>query len=287
MAGVNSRTRADLCPGVLRPWPAEDGALVRIRLIGGALSPTALRSLAGVARDFGDGTIHLTKRANLQLRALPASEGHLDPAVIAAIEATGLLPFPSHELVRNVLVSPLTGLFGGRLDLRPIMDALDQKLCADAVYADLSARFLFVLDDGRGDVLGRTCDLGLVALDGDRVQLRIGADWGPTVGADRAVPELLALARAFVTARGSGPAAPWHVTELPAPLRDPVPADPATNVNTDPPAYGLILGGAEHVEHIDVPDGMLTPSLLDQILADGADRFVVTPWRSILTVAPN
>ena len=34
-----SRTRGDLCPGALRPWPADDGLLIRLRLIGGAVFP--------------------------------------------------------------------------------------------------------------------------------------------------------------------------------------------------------------------------------------------------------
>ena len=69
---MTERTRGDLCPGVFRPWPADDGALVRLRLPGGHLSRTTLLSLVAVAEQYGDGRVHLTTRANLQLRALPA-----------------------------------------------------------------------------------------------------------------------------------------------------------------------------------------------------------------------
>ena len=65
-------SRPDRCPGVLRPWPADDGALVRLRLIGGRL-PTAVAGSrsARSPTTYGDGDVHLTGRANLQLRGLP------------------------------------------------------------------------------------------------------------------------------------------------------------------------------------------------------------------------
>ena len=63
-----TRTRTDRCPGVFRPWPADDGALVRLRPAGGRLSSRALLDLVGVAEEHGDGRVHLTGRANLQLR---------------------------------------------------------------------------------------------------------------------------------------------------------------------------------------------------------------------------
>ncbi len=281
---------------MLRPWPAEDGALVRLRLVGGQVSPTSLTRLLEVATTYGDGTVHLTKRANLQLRALPADGGCLASEVVTAIEATGLLPSPTHELVRNIMVSPLSGLLtedlrgsqspgdcnprnNGRADLRPLARALDEALCADPTYAGLSARFLFVLDDGRGDVVGRNCDLGWVALDADTVQLRIGEAWGEVVPLERAVPELLALAGAFVAARGTGPTSPWHVTELDRPLTETRDRDPRTRVSTDPPAYGRL---AEGVEHVAVADGLLTPGLLERLVTGRPDHLVVTPWRSVI-----
>ena len=45
--------------------------LVRLRLIGGQVSSASLRALADVAGAYGDGRVHLTSRANLQVRALP------------------------------------------------------------------------------------------------------------------------------------------------------------------------------------------------------------------------
>nr|WP_218855920.1 nitrite reductase [Nocardioides daedukensis] len=256
--------------------------MVRLRLIGGVVAPASLLALMAVADEFGDGTIHLTKRANLQLRGLPATDGCLDAEVVAAIEGTGLLPSPSHELVRNVLVSPLTGLLGGRVDLRPIAAALDEGLCADPVFAGLSARFLFVLDDGRGDVVGRSCDLGLVALDDSSVQIRVGDAWGPVLALDGTVPHLLGLARDFVSARGTGPDAPWHVRELAAPLGTPEPRDPRADVHGEPPAYGTLAPGLEHVQ---VAEGLLNPEQLATVLAPGPNELVVTPWRSILVRA--
>ena len=182
-----TRTREDRCPGVLRPWPADDGALVRLRLIGGRITTASLAAIGDVATTYGDGDVHLTGRANLQLRALPVSDGALPAEVVEAIAATGLLPSRTHELARNVMVSPQTGLAGGRADLRPVAARLDDLLCATRELARLPGRFLFVLDDGRGDLVDRSLDLGLVALDAETGQLRLGSRaWGPVVALSEA-----------------------------------------------------------------------------------------------------
>ncbi|WP_216822945.1 hypothetical protein [Aeromicrobium sp. A1-2] len=111
---MTKRSHHDRCPGVLRPWIADDGALIRVRLIGGVLPTTALRALVEIADRFADGTIHLTKRTNLQLRGIAHTDGSVPDELVSALTATGLLPSPSHELVRNIMVSPLTGRVGAR-----------------------------------------------------------------------------------------------------------------------------------------------------------------------------
>jgi len=271
------RTRGDLCPGVFRPWLAEDGALVRLRVPGGRLHRGQLSGLLTVAEEYGDGRVHLTARANLQLRGLPGDDC-LPAEVVEAITATGLLPYPAHDLVRNIMVSPLTGLLGGRADLQPVAAALDAGVCAHPSLARLPGRFLFVLDDGRGDLVDRPLDLGCVAVSSDEVQLRLGSEhWGPVVPLSEAAPRLVGLARAFLSVRGAGAKAAWHVDELPA-TPDGQPRDPRTLVSSPPPPYGELAPG---VVHLAVPDGLLDRAALDAL---PGDDLVVTPWRGLVVV---
>lgn len=275
------RTRSDLCPGVFRPWPADDGALVRLRIPGGRITRTTLLDLVGVAERNGDGKVHLTKRANLQLRGLPLADGALPRSVVEAIRVTGLLPHPDHELVRNVLVSPLTGLHGGRADLRPITDELDERVCATPSLAKLPGRFLFVLDDGRGDLVRRSCDLGLVALSDDEVQLRIGSHhWGPVVPLSEAAARLTGLARAFQQVRGGGDDAAWHVDDLPS-VPDTHEADPRLPSSSGPPPFGELVPGLTHVP---VEGGVIDRKLVDAL---PAEDLVVTPWKSLVAGVPD
>ena len=271
------RDRRDRCPGALRPWQAHDGLLVRLRLVGGHVTAASLRSLAEVSRRFGDGHVHVTSRANLQVRALPGSDGQLSQEALAALEGTGLLPTRTHELVRNIMVSPLSGISGGRADVRPVAAGLDAFVCGNPTLAELPARFLFVLDDGRGDLLGRTCDLGLVALDATVGQVRIGNQWGPVIALASAPSCLARLAEGFLTLRGEGPAAAWHVVELAEPLGVTGAPDPRLPTAIPPIPYGPVPGG----RHVAVSDTGLDLDAVRQLTA-GADTLVITPWQGII-----
>ena len=284
---TRTRNRADMCPGVWRPWRADDGLLVRIRLVGGRLPTEALQRLSEVSQQHADGHIYLTGRANLQLRGLSGDGSQLTTAAVAAIESTGLLPSRTHELVRNVLVSPQTGLAGGRADLRCVATQLDELLCADAKLGLLPGRFLFTLDDGRGDVLDRLTgvgkhgtDLGCVALGDGMVQLRVGDHWGAVTPSGDAAGRLIDLAARFLDARGTGANAPWHIRELTRPLQAPAPADPRLPAAAPPLPYGTVPGGI----HVPAADGVLTPQLVQSLLDRAAHvaHVVVTPWRGVL-----
>ncbi len=277
--GPVSRTRADdACPGALQTHQAADGALARVRIPGGALSADQLAALAGAAEEFGDGTLHLTVRASVQLR------GIADTAAVAeAVAGAGLLPSASHERVRNLVASPLTGRCGGLTDVRARVAELDDALCADPGLAALPGRFWFALDDGRGDVAGLGADAAVRSLpDGSAALLLAAADTGVRLDPAEAIPALLTVARRFAAVRDNA----WRIAELadPEPLlagwvRAPerVAAIPVTR----PPVGwiaqddGLVALGAA------VPLGVLTARQAQFLAAMGAP-VVITPWRSIL-----
>ena len=270
MAGVNE----DRCPGVLRPHQAADGAMVRVRVPGGQTTGTALVALGRAAGRYGRGLLQLTSRAGLQVRGLPAD---LPDAFEAEVVAAGFLPSATHERVRNVVASPLTGLHGGLADLRPLVRALDVGLQADDALAGLSGRFLFGLDDGRGDVAALEPDLTYRALGPDSGVLVVGAGRGRAVALVDAVAALLALARDFEAARAASGV--WRVGELPGWVDGLAGFAPV--VAPEPPEPPLGVVGAHAVGA--VPLGFLTPAQLaavTEVAGDGA--VVVTPWRSLV-----
>src|SRR5689334_2976300 len=282
-----ARTRADACPGALQTHAAADGALARVRVPGGLLSADQLRVLAAAARELGDGGLELTSRGNVQLRGLADDDV---PALGDRLAAAGLLPSETHERVRNVLASTLSGRSGGLLDVRPWVAAFDAGLRADPALADLPGRFLATLDDGRGDVSGLGGDVGLLALGGDDVALLLGgSDSGLRATAAGAVDLLLAATRAFLAERADQGGTAWRLSELVdgrsrvaarlgVPAGDPVevPAAPLT---------GPVGAAEQHDGRIAligvVPLGRLTADQVD-LLARLAPEVQVTPWRSVV-----
>nr|WP_283479702.1 cobalamin biosynthesis protein CobG [Rhodococcus rhodochrous] len=262
----------DRCPGILRPHVAADGALVRLRVPGGQVPDGALRALSDAAIAYADGDVHLTSRGNLQLRGIGLDECGAVPAGLAeVVTAAGLLPSASHERVRNIVASPLTGLAGGLTDVRPLVRELDAGLCADPVLADLPGRFLFGLDDGRGDIAALRCDLTAVALDDGTARIVVGGLAGPTVRLTQVPETLLRRARRFVEIRESV----WHVRQLPR-----AGAELGGTVSAPrPPVFTMPYGTIGDAVSVMVPLGILTPTMVAALPDSGV---VVTPWRGLI-----
>lgn len=198
----------DACPGVLATHQAADGAVARVRVPGGQLTAAAFQAIATGAAEFGDGTIELTSRANLQVRGL--ADG---AALSTRLGSVGLLPSATHERVRNILASPLAGRDGvGFADVRPLVGSLDRGLCARPGLAELPGRFLFALDDGRGDVGWLGADVAAVLTSENTAAILLGGeDSGLRSTVDGAVDLMLACGEAFLTVRSDE----WRLAEVP------------------------------------------------------------------------
>ena len=261
MAGV---TDPDRCPGVLRPHSAADGAMVRIG------------QLSRIAQRFGSGDLQLTSRASLQIRGLddPVPDG-----LIRAVRESGFLPSQTHERVRNIVGSPLTGIIGGRTDVRPLIASLDSGLSAEPRLASLPSRFLFAVDDGRGDVSAIPFDLGYQAVDHHHGWVLLGGvERGLCVPARDAAPTLLELAHRFLTA-SQGFDHVWHVRDL-ADWATTVPGVRAVKLPRGVTAtpLGAVAGAAS----VQVPLALLTPAQAATVEACATGSVVITPSRGLV-----
>ncbi|TXS21621.1 cobalamin biosynthesis protein CobG [Streptomyces sp. ms191] len=236
------RDRGDACPGALRLHPADDGRLARLRLPAGILTAHQTQVLARAAQTLGDGRISVTSRGNVELRGLGEGCG---TELAELLSDAGLLPSAAHERIRNIVASPLAGADGiGCGDVQLWARELDGLLCGETWTTALSGRFLFALDDGRGDVGGLGADVTLFSAgpaagsSADDVFVRVGRRTSRVARAD-AARAALAAADAFLAAARSAGTGAWRVKELPegvepdladALRRAGVPARPADDV---------------------------------------------------------
>ncbi|WP_285595465.1 hypothetical protein [Kineosporia sp. NBRC 101731] len=302
------RVVADSCPGVLRPHLAADGALARLRTPGGALPVATLRGLRAVSAELADGSLGLTSRGNTQVRGVA-------PENVAALEmrlaALGMLPHPTHERVRNIVASPLSGRTQASIvDVDQLAFALDTALCARPDLVALPGRFLMGLDDGTGDIAGEEPDVLAVAGPGGRFEVvPFGAPAGIEVARDQVVEAVLAVATAFLVERQRQESKAWRVKELPggaAAIMNALAADGYETVAASwVPETGTIPA-AGLSEQIDggyalcavVPLGILNGEQLEAVAAccdlatsgpvlsgselDGGTPLRITPWRRVV-----
>ncbi len=290
-ATVVSRDRGDACPGTLRLHAADDGALARVRIPGGVLTVRQAETLVDAAERLGDGELHLTSRGNVQLRGL---DGGCGGELAGLLEAAGLLPSHGHERVRNVVASPLSGLDGrGVLDVRPWLTALDAALCASEAARALSGRFLFALDDGRGDVAGLGADVTVRAAADGGAQLGLGAAGDALhVSAEDAARAALVAAETFLEAARTSGARVWRVDELGlegGELLDLLGRHlTAVGIRherrtrdtgrTDGPSPGVIGTGLS----VHVPLGRLSAHQWRELTHIAPDELRLTPWRGVV-----
>jgi precorrin-3B synthase len=269
-------------------YRAADGEVARIRVPGGRLTAGALRAVLDAAAELGDGSVELTSRANLQIRGLA---GGAESALGSRLTAANLLPSATHERVRNIIASPLTGrTAGGLADVRDLVTRLDESLCARPGLAGLPGRFLFTVDDGHGDVAWLDADVAALFVAPDTAAILLGGmDIGLRAAGSGVVEAMLAAAEAFLELREDQ----WRIAELDAGPRRiadhlGVRIEPGPLIGTQPPVTPRPLGLIDQLDGwvsvgATVPLGWLTQQQGHALAGTGAD-LVITPWRGVVLV---
>jgi len=135
-----------VCPGLFYATPARDGILSRIRIPGGILNSQQGRVLAEFAERFGEGYVHVTNRANLQIRKIQG----ITPEVLTTLQKVGLAATLTEvDHLRNIMASPTAGIDSLELiDTRPLVRELDAYICEHPELKGLSPKFSVAFDGG-------------------------------------------------------------------------------------------------------------------------------------------
>jgi ferredoxin-nitrite reductase len=150
--------------GLFYVAPNQDAFMLRLRLPGGIVSSYQAKGLCSVAERFGGGYLHVTSRANLQIREIGAAHS---TAVLTAIDELGLTSRGAGaDNIRNLTGSPAAGIDSQELiDTRPLTRELHHYILNHRELYGLPRKFNIAFDGGgRLGVLEDTNDIGFAAV---------------------------------------------------------------------------------------------------------------------------
>ncbi|GAA6158523.1 precorrin-3B synthase [Ruegeria sp. HU-ET01832] len=256
------------CPGAHRPMMSGDGLVVRVRPRLARLTAEQAMGLCDLAERFGNGTIDLTNRANLQLRGVAEADHQ---SLLAELAALNLLDAePGIEVRRNILVSPLYQ--AGDLTARLAQELIDRL----AELPALPAKFGFAIDTGPERLLaGDSADIRLETAPDGLILRADGAETGRLVQEPEAVKQVIALAAWFAqTCTPETRRMSRVVSVLPPEWQGAAPGSIGPPLQPGPCDPGKLYGAAF---------GQLPAHALKDLIAQsGAVALRVTPWRLIL-----
>jgi precorrin-3B synthase len=256
------------CPGAYRTMMSGDGLIVRVRPRLGQLSAEQALGLCDIARTFGNGTIDLTSRANLQLRGITETEHE---NVLAALLALDLLdPTPEQESRRNIAMTP----FWQDSDVNHhLHDALCARL---GDLPPLPAKMGFAIDAGLGPALRDTsADFRFERSTTGGLILRLdGMDKGQEISPTTAIDTLIEAAKWFCDTGGiASKRMAHHVKTTPPPgsWADQTPRAALPQIPPGQVSNGIAYGAAF---------GSLDAATLIALITDSrAIGLRVTSWR--------
>lgn len=151
--------------GLFYVAPNQNSFMCRLRLPNGILNHWQLAGLARLADSHGGGYTHITTRANLQIREIPAEKA---PDLVERIQELGLCSRGAGaDNIRNITGSPTAGIDPQELlDTRPYARHWHHHVLNDRSLAGLPRKFNVAFDGGgRIAALEDTNDVGFQAVE--------------------------------------------------------------------------------------------------------------------------
>ncbi|WP_292531204.1 NirA family protein [Methylocystis sp.] len=150
--------------GLFYVAPAQDAYMCRLRIPNGALNHWQFAGLADLAENYGGGYLHVTTRANIQIREIEPKNA---VNIVEAIQDLGLWCKGSGaDNIRNITGTPTAGVDPQELiDTRPYARAMHHHILNDRSLYGLPRKFNIAFD-GAGVVgaLEDTNDIGFQAV---------------------------------------------------------------------------------------------------------------------------
>jgi ferredoxin-nitrite reductase len=150
--------------GLFYVAPTQNAYMCRLRIPNGVLTHWQFAGLADLAERFGGGYLHVTTRANIQIREIEPKNA---TNIIEAIQDLGLWSKGSGaDNIRNVTGTPTAGVDPQELiDTRPYARAMHHHILNDRSLYGLPRKFNIAFDGaGLIGALGDTNDIGFQAV---------------------------------------------------------------------------------------------------------------------------
>lgn len=141
----------------------NDTYMLRVRCTAGGILPHQMRTVASVARDSGNGLLHVTSRQDIQIHRV------LLPAIPDAVEALFRADLSTRggggNTVRNITACPLAGICPQEVfDPAPHAIALTERLLPDPLSYELPRKYKIAFSGCGKDCAAATVnDLGFIA----------------------------------------------------------------------------------------------------------------------------
>jgi len=141
----------------------EGAFMLRVRLPAGGLLPHQMRTLARVARSYGNGILHVTTRQDIQVHDVALDDVH--PGLVELFAAGLSTKGGGGNTVRNITACYDAGVcVREAFDVSPYAVALTEFLLSDPLSCQLPRKYKIALSGCSEDCAGATVnDLGLVA----------------------------------------------------------------------------------------------------------------------------